>query len=123
MSRNLLFAGLCLTLVAAACGGGRARRASAGPPVVLEVQNDANLDMTMYAVEQNGNRSRLGLATAHRITFLSIPNRIIFGLTPLRFQADPIGAAANPVTPEITVEAGDTVVMRIPPSGNISIGR
>jgi len=97
-----------------ACSAGPARRASSDSPTVLEVQNDANLDMTIY-VTARGSRTRLGLATAHRTSWYTIPQRLMFGLTPLQFQADPVGRGALPVSQEITVEAGDTVVFRIPP--------
>jgi hypothetical protein len=114
MSRTRWIAGIVVVLVVA-CSGGPARRASSGSPTVLEVQNDANLDMTIYVTAQSGNRDRLGLATAHRTSWFTIPQRLIFGLTPLRFQADPVGTGALPVSQEITVEPGDTVVLRIPP--------
>ncbi len=97
----------------------RSRRAVQEPPVVLEVDNQAALDMTIYAVQSSGSRERLGLAVAHRVTWFRIPDRLIFGLTPLRFQADPIGGGAMPVTEDITVEPGDTVVLRIPPGGRL----
>ena len=113
MSRTRWIAGIVIVLVVA-CSAGPARRASSDSPTVLEVQNDANLDMTIY-VTARGSRTRLGLATAHRTSWYTIPQRLMFGLTPLQFQADPVGRGSLPVSQEITVEAGDTVVFRIPP--------
>jgi hypothetical protein len=105
-----------LGAAAAACGARSA--APAGEPqeaTVLEVDNQASLDMTIYVVRSSGARERLGTATAHTRSRFTIPARLIFGLTPLRFMADPIGGSATPVTQEITVQPGDTVVLTIPP--------
>jgi len=90
-------------------------RQPAEPPVVLQVDNQNGLDMNIYVVETSGARQRLGTAVAHTVANFRIPARLIFGITPLRFQADPIGAGARPFTEQITVEPGDTVVFRIPP--------
>jgi hypothetical protein len=104
----LLFLGL------AACGA-RTGPQEAQPATVLEVDNQHSLDMNIYVVRTSGARERLGTATAHTRSRLTIPARLIFGLTPLRFMADPIGGRATPVTQEITVQPGDTVVLQIPP--------
>lgn len=113
MVRTLLVFLLAL-LVGGACAT-RPRRTAPQAPVILEVDNQAGLDMTIYVLPSAGNRQRLGMAVAHKVSWFRIPDRLIFGLTPLRFQADPIGAGAMPVTEDITVEPGDTVVFRIPP--------
>ena len=117
MRRRLRLVGIGIVLAAAACSSGQARRAPADVPAVLEVQNNASLDMTIYVYVRGGSRNRLGTAVAHRTSWFTIPQRLLFGLTPLQFQADPIGTGARPVLREITVEAGDTVVMNIPPGG------
>jgi hypothetical protein len=44
-----------------------------------------------------------------------IPSGIVFGATPLRFLADPIGRTATATSMEITVSAGETVTLTIPP--------
>jgi hypothetical protein len=38
------------------------------------------------------------------------------GITTLRFFADPIGGNRTPVSEEITVQEGDEVGLRIPPT-------
>lgn len=101
-------------LLAPSCGA-RTQTGEPQPTTVLEVDNQAGLDMTIYVVPTSGARQRLGMATAHTRTRITIPSRLIFGLTPLRFMADPIGGSATPVTQEITVQPGDTVVLQIPP--------
>jgi hypothetical protein len=109
---------IVLAVGVSACGARSGETAVSGeaePATVLEVDNQATLDMTIYVVRSSGARERLGMATAHTRTRLRIPPRLIFGLTPLRFMADPIGGSATPVTQEITVQPGDTVVLQIPP--------
>lgn len=107
---------LVLAVGLTACGG-RATMDGADDdaPAVLEVENHANLDMTIYAIREGGERRRLGTATAHLTTEFTIPASMMFGLTSFRFQADPIGGDRAPVTHSITVAPGDRVVMRIPP--------
>lgn len=112
-STATLFAILVVTM--AGCSTRQARSRPTEPATYLEVDNQHRLDMTIYVVRSAGNRERLGTSIAHTVQRFRIPDRLMFGLTPLRFQADPIGGNASPVTQEITVEPGDTVVLRIPP--------
>lgn len=84
------------------------------PPTRLRVENQAFLDMNIY-VYRSSQRIRLGTATGNSVTRLTIPANLIFGATPLRFQADPIGGSRSPVSSEITVTAGDEVILTIPP--------
>jgi hypothetical protein len=85
------------------------------PPTRLRVENQAFLDMTIY-VYRNSQRIRLGTATGNSVTRMTIPSNLIFGATPLRFQADPIGSNRSSITQEITVAPGDEVTLTIPPS-------
>jgi hypothetical protein len=85
------------------------------PPTRLRVENQAFLDMTIY-VYRSSQRIRLGSATGNTVTRLTIPANLIFGATPLRFQADPIGSSRAPISSEITVSPGDEVVLTIPPN-------
>lgn len=101
-------------VLAGGCGSA-AQTGEPQPRTTLEVDNQASLDMTIYVIRSGGNRERLGTSTAHtRMTF-TIPARLMFGLTPLRFQADPIGSDRAPVSQEITVSPGDNVRLIIPP--------
>lgn len=85
------------------------------PPTRLRVENQAFLDMTIY-VYRSSQRIRLGTATGNSVTRLTIPANMIFGATPLRFQADPIGGSRTPISAEITVAPGDEVTLTIPPN-------
>lgn len=84
------------------------------PQTTLRVDNQAVLDMTIYAL-RGSERRRLGFAGALRVTLLQIPPSLIFGATPLRFLADPIGSNRAPVSEEISVSPGDEVTLQIPP--------
>jgi hypothetical protein len=84
------------------------------PPTRLKVENQAFLDMTIY-VYRSSQRIRLGLASGNSTTRLTIPPNLIFGSTPLRFQADPIGGNRPAISQEIMVSPGDEVVLTIPP--------
>lgn len=106
-----LFLGVALTAIAGCATSHNLREAQ--PQTTLMVDNQATLDMTVY-VMRGSERIRLGIATALRTTQLKIPPDLIFGATPLRFLADPIGANRLPVSDEITVSPGDTVSMTIP---------
>lgn len=89
--------------------------AEAREPTTVRVENQAFLDMNIY-VWRGGQRIRLGTASGNSTTKFNIPASLIFGATPLRFQADPIGGNRQPISQEITVTPGDEVVLTIPPS-------
>lgn len=84
------------------------------PVTRLKVQNQAFLDMTIY-VYRGPQRLRLGTANGNSTSRFTIPSSLIFGATPLRFQADPIGSNRNSISEEITVSPGDEVTLMIPP--------
>jgi hypothetical protein len=112
MLRTRFLLGLVL-LIAAGCAS-RTRTQTPAGPTILEVENQTTLDMSVYVL-RNGTRERLGSVTAKMTQWFTIPERLLFGLTALRFQTDPVGGGADPVTHEITVIPGDTIVLRIPP--------
>ena len=80
----------------------------------IEVDNQALADMTVY-VFRGSQRVRLGMATGLRRSTFTLPQGIVFGTTTLRFQADPVGGSATPISEAISVTEGETVVLRIPP--------
>ncbi|HEY2067009.1 MAG TPA: hypothetical protein VGG84_13725 [Gemmatimonadaceae bacterium] len=104
-------------MVAAACSANQQPdpMAEPVPPTRLRVENQAFLDMTVY-VYRSSQRIRLGVANGNSTTRFTIPSNLIFGATPLRFQADPIGSNRTSVSQEITVTPGDEVTLTIPPS-------
>jgi hypothetical protein len=98
----------------AACAYSRAA-ANAQEETTVRVDNQATLDMNIYVL-RGSERIRLGTVTGLSTQVLRIPKNIIFGATPLRFLADPIGSGRMPVTEEVVVAPGDQVGLRIPPS-------
>lgn len=100
-----------------ACSGNSKEDQDAEPvPVtMLKVNNQAFLDMTIY-VYRSSQRIRLGTASGNSTSRFVIPSNLIFGSTPLRFMADPIGRNRTPVSQEISVSPGDEVLLTIPPS-------
>ena len=109
-----------MTFVLAALGTGCSQNKSSDqaaeptPVTRLRVQNQAFLDMTIY-VYRGPQRLRLGTANGNSTTRFTIPSSLIFGATPLRFQADPIGSNRASISEEITVQPGDEVTLLIPP--------
>ena len=112
----LMLAVACMTLLSA-CSMNKKEDEAAEPvpPTRLRVENQAFLDMTIY-VFRSSQRIRLGVASGNSTTRMTIPRNLIFGATPLRFQADPIGASRTPISQEITVVPGDEVTLTIPPT-------
>lgn len=92
----------------------------AGPDVAepagettLIVENHSTLQVTVYVL-RNSQRVRLGIATGLTTTRLRIPDNILFGPTPLRFELDPLASRQTPITEQITVVPGETVTLRVP---------
>ena len=98
----------------ACASGGRREPAPMAPTTRLRVDNRSFLDHNIY-VMRGGERIRLGTATGSMTTYFKLPSNLVFGGTPLRFMADPIGARGQPVSDEITVHPGDDVALIIPP--------
>lgn len=117
--RHLATMLLCVLSAACVSGGaqGGAGGATTQPRTTVRVENQAFNDMNIYVV-QGGQRVRLGTATGNSTTRLIIPPNLLFGATELRFIADPIGGSRTPVSQAITVQAGDEVVLTIPPQGS-----
>jgi hypothetical protein len=108
---------VCSLALNAACSGNKKEDEAAEPvpATMLKVENQAFLDMTIY-VYRSSQRVRLGIANGNSTSRFTIPSNLIFGSTPLRFQADPIGRNRQPISQEITVTPGDEVVLTIPPT-------
>ena len=87
---------------------------AAAPRTFVRVENQAFLDANVFVIA-GGQRQRLGLTTgAGRQTF-AIPRGIMFGTTQLSFLIDFIGSQRTPISDQISVTPGDTVVLLIPP--------
>lgn len=112
ITRRLALALLLAPL--AACVSKRAPR-STEPATYVEVQNQSWLDQTIY-VMRSSQRVRIGQVTGNSRARLRIPAGMLFGATPLRFVADPVGSSRQATSLEITVSPGEDVTLTIPPS-------
>ncbi len=80
---------------------------------VLRVENQSFYDMDIYMLRQAGDRVRLGSVSSEQTADLTIPQGLIFGVSSVRFIARPLAGRGAEVSQNITVAAGDTVVMTI----------
>ena len=108
--RKALLLAACLAVPACASSGANASKEE---PAIVVVDNRALLDHTIYVL-RGSQRIRLGVATGLRKTTLTIPPGVVLGSTTLRFLADPIGGARNPVSEEINITPGDEIELMIP---------
>lgn len=109
-----------LTLVLLLVGGTLAcssRQSDPAPPAAaatrITVDNQKFLDVNIY-VYRGSQRARLGTVTGGSRRTFTIPASFIFGITTLRFEADPIGSRESSVSHEINVREGETVYMVVP---------
>ena len=111
--RLLAFA---LVLFVAACASSTTQGGpeSNEPATTIEVDNQNFNDMTIYVYE-GSQRVRLGSVPGVSTRTFRIPERLLFGISALRFQADPLGGGASPITGEIAVSAGESLRLVIPP--------
>ena len=114
--RRLVLPFMLLALIVVACGP---RSRSSRPPVAVEptyvrITNQSWLDMNVYVL-RSSQRIRLGTVGANQTQRFRLPQNLIFGATPLRFMADPIGSSRTASSFEIVVSPGDEVTLTIPP--------
>lgn len=112
IARRLALALLLAPL--AACYSSRTSR-PAEPATYVEVNNQSWLDQTIY-VMRSSQRVRIGQVTGNSRSRLRIPRGMLFGATPLRFMADPVGSNRQATSIEMTVVPGEDVTLTIPPS-------
>ncbi len=112
--RRLILPLLLLTLVAG-CARSRSNRPPVStPPTYVRITNQSWLDMNVYVL-RSSQRIRLGTVGANQTQRFTLPQNLIFGATPLRFMADPIGSSRTAQSFEIVVSPGDEVSLTIPP--------
>ncbi|NLG63730.1 MAG: hypothetical protein GX539_15950 [Candidatus Cloacimonetes bacterium] len=106
-------AALALVLVAGACASGGGQRDET--PTYVTVDNQSRYDMTIYVVRDNGQRIRIGRVSSVSEERLQIPSYLLFGITNLRFLADPLAAQGTPISNTIAVVPGEEIHLTIPP--------
>lgn len=110
---RFLTASAMLSLLAG-CASAPANGVDTSASTTVEVENQSFFDMTVYVFE-SGRRVRLGSVPGLTTRTFPIPDRLIFGVSALRFQIDPLGGDRSPLTQEITVVEGDALRLIIPP--------
>jgi hypothetical protein len=103
--------GLAAAVALAACGGNR--QADMQPRTILRVENQSTLDVNIHLIA-GSQRVRIGTANALGTSRITIPSHFVFGVSGLRFLADPIGRNRAPVSEVISVAPGDEVRVIIP---------
>lgn len=107
-----LLAALVFAVVGCAPRG--AQTGGMEPPTMVRVDNRAFLDANVYVL-RSGQRIRLGTATGSTTTTFMIPRSLLTSATRLSFLMDFVGSPRNPISEEITVLPGDTVMLIVPP--------
>jgi hypothetical protein len=105
---------LLLALMPACTRSRSARPPAAVEPAYVRISNQSWLDMNVYVL-RSSQRIRLGTVGANQTQRFRLPQNLIFGATPLRFMADPIGSSRTAQSFEIVVSPGDEVTLTIPP--------
>lgn len=110
---------LGLVMVAGACSGNEGTAdgpevGAAGAETSVRVENQSFNDMTIYVYERS-QRVRLGSVPGLSTRTFRIPDRMLFGISSLQFEADPLGGNRSSISQEISVSAGQTLRLIIPP--------
>ena len=109
LQKSLLLA--VIVLLVSACGGKRKGGEQQIPmaPASLQVENRNWLDVTIYVLH-DGQRSRLGSATAAKTTDFTLHPALLGQLGTIQLIADPVGAPNGITSPTIVVRPGARVV-------------
>ena len=109
----LLATAVLLSVGPASCKRNRLSAKAPPPPkTVVRVTNGDFLDATIYVVRR-GQNVRLGTASSNTTTTFVIPAHLVFGSTALSFLIDPVGSSRRQATPEVVVDAGDELELRL----------
>ncbi|CAN5791851.1 hypothetical protein BH23GEM6_BH23GEM6_01620 [soil metagenome] len=116
---NLLKASLVLVLLIATTACAAMRNTVPDElqpePITVQVRNQNFLDMNVY-VWSGSQRIRLGTVNGLTTRTLTLPRSIVFGTATVRFEMNPIGSRARPMSHEITAREGEQIVLTIPSS-------
>jgi hypothetical protein len=100
-----------LLIVSTGCAGKHKESTRPLPttPTSLRIENQNWLDVNIYVVH-DGQRSRIGAATAARTTELMIPPSMLGQLGTIRLVADPVGSSTAITSPTVVVKEGTRLV-------------
>jgi hypothetical protein len=114
LSRRLALPFVLLAMLGCAPRSRSSAPPPANPPTYVRITNQSWLDMNVYVL-RSSQRIRLGMIGANQTQRFTLPANLIFGATPLRFMADPIGSSNTAQSFEIVVSPGDEITLTIPP--------
>lgn len=114
LPQRLVLSLVVLGLVVACTTRRSGRMPASSPPSYVSITNQSWLDMNVYVL-RSSQRIRLGTVGSNQTTRFTLPANLVFGATPLRFLADPIGSSQTAQSFEIVVSPGDEVRLTIPP--------
>jgi hypothetical protein len=100
-------------LFLSACGGAGGRSPQPRERTTVTVENQAWLDMNVFALE-GSSRHRLGTVTATSTRTFDIPAALVGTGRQLSFLADPIGSSTQATSYAMFVRPGDNVTLTIP---------
>lgn len=82
------------------------------PLTKVRVKNQNWSDMSIYIL-YGSQRYRLGMVPGLETRVFIIPERLVTGVSSIRFLADPIGGRATPVTQELAIFPGEEISLLI----------
>jgi len=100
--------------LAAAIERGRTTEEGDSTKITLRVENHSFWDQTIFAIQENGNRNRLGTVTGNLTSVIVVPQNLVTGGAALRFVAEPIGGGRRSYTDRVYLSPGDEVRLTIP---------
>ncbi len=107
--KRLLLPAVVLLLAGCAAKHEADERPIPSEPTSLKVENHNWLDVVIYVVH-DGQRSRLGSATAAKTTDFMIRPSELGQLGSIQLIADPVGASGAIVSPTVVVKSGTRLV-------------
>ena len=109
LKRSLLLPAIVLLMTACGAKHKDGQQPLPSLPASLQVENNNWLDVTIYVIH-DGQRSRLGSATAAETTDFTLHPAILGQLGAIQLIADPVGAPNGITSPTIVVKPGTRVV-------------
>jgi hypothetical protein len=112
-----LFAAVLVAVLGTAACTGHGREAPRPREITyVRVENQAWLDVDVFALGTAGQRTRLGSVTGNSQATLRIPDSIVGLGRELQFLVDPVGSRVQGTSFNIFVSPGSQVRLTVPPS-------
>jgi hypothetical protein len=111
---------LLLVFLAGACTGGNTPPGIPDPDATEQararIENRASVDMDVYLIRSDGQRTRLGFVAGGETTTFALPAALTAGTLSIRFEARPVRHSGQVVTSEpFALRRGEELTWSIPP--------